>query len=172
MADTPPLNDGEREDLIAYLANELDHCDAQAMETRITRDPQVRAEAEVLRQTWDLLDYLPKPEPSPNFTHRTLSLVATLPPPGARGLLLGRRWLLGIGWAAALLLAIGGGYAGAPFVRPLPRPPTDPTGGFDPQLVRDLLVVERFHLHQHAADIHFLNELDRLDLFGDDSVGQ
>jgi hypothetical protein len=43
------------------------------MERKISLDPRVRAEAESLRRTWDLLDFLPKPEPKSDFTAKTLS---------------------------------------------------------------------------------------------------
>src|SRR5262245_50467965 len=106
MTTPAPLNDDEREDLIAFLDGELDEEKAHALEARITLDPTVRAEAETLKRTWDLLDYLPRPEPSPAFTNRTLDRISmretelALRP--ARPL---RRWLIGIGWAAAVVVA-------------------------------------------------------------------
>ena len=69
----PPLSDDERADLVAYLDGELSGEAAREIEARINLDPTVRAEVESLNRTWELLDYLPKPEPSPNFTERTLS---------------------------------------------------------------------------------------------------
>jgi anti-sigma factor RsiW len=103
MADQP-LSDQERENLIAYLDGELTESEAQALEGKLNRDPKVRAEVDALRRTWDLLDYLPKPEPSVSFTNRTMDRVTTMLPP-AHGWGRGRRWLLGLSWAAALLLA-------------------------------------------------------------------
>src|ERR1700757_428871 len=80
MTDAAPLSDEERDDLVAYLDGELKGAAARSVEARLGRDQAIRAEADSLKQAWDLLDYLPRPEPSPSFTHRTLDRVATLRP--------------------------------------------------------------------------------------------
>ena len=67
-----PLNDDEKADLVAYLDGELDEPATQAVEAKIAADPDARAELDALKQTWGMLDYLPKTNPSPNFTNRTL----------------------------------------------------------------------------------------------------
>jgi len=73
----PDDPDDERDDasaeMVAYLDGELDPKSAAAIEAKISLDPAARAEADALKRTWELLDYLPLPEPSPNFTQRTLS---------------------------------------------------------------------------------------------------
>jgi anti-sigma factor RsiW len=173
MADLKPLSDDERAELIAYLDGEADEKTARAMEARMNREPQVRAEAEALRRSYDLLDYLPKPEPSPNFTNRTMTRVsAAFPgvtagsPPRPR-----HRWALGLGWAAALLVAGVVGYAGAPLFhksQPAPDGGTDA----DQQLVRELRVIDNLRPYQDTGDIFFLYELDRPELFGDDQAGR
>src|SRR5437868_14946863 len=99
------LNDQERADLVAYLDGELDADASQALETRLARDPVARAELEQLRRTWELLDYLPQPEPSAAFTHRTLERVGPVGA-GTQPRLIQRRlpaWAFGAGWAAAVL---------------------------------------------------------------------
>src|SRR5262249_41070651 len=70
--DMPQLTDEDRANLVAYLDGELDAEAAQALEAKLSVDPTARAEADALKRTWELLDYLPRPEPSPSFTHRTL----------------------------------------------------------------------------------------------------
>jgi anti-sigma factor RsiW len=163
------LNEEDREDLVAYLDGELDGQKAQELEAKLNLDPNVRAEAEALRRTWQLLDYLPRPEPSPSFTHRTLERVSSqrlrlaLPPQRGRW----RPWALGLGWAAAVLIAAGVGFAG---VRLLTRPAPEPADA-EEQLVRDLRVIENRRLYEHADDLRFLRELDQPDLFGDDDLG-
>src|SRR5947209_8236496 len=131
------LNDEDRENLVAYLDGELDEASAQALESKLSLDPAARAEADALRKTWELLDYLPRPEPSASFTHRTLSRLA--PAPAARPRRTAwrrcRRPVLGAGWAAALALATLGGYAGYERLAP-PREPGER------ELVRDLRVIE------------------------------
>ncbi|MBY0523116.1 MAG: hypothetical protein K2R98_06940 [Gemmataceae bacterium] len=171
MADPKPLDDDEREELISYLDGEADAATAREVEAKLNRDPRVRAEADALRRTFDLLDFLPKPEPSANFTERTVTRVAAIPP----GLLSvtrtrWRRWALGIGWAAALLVASVAGYAAAPMFHKSP-PSTEPVLDVDQLLARDLRVIEQLRLYQPANDIYLLHELDRPELFGDEHAG-
>jgi anti-sigma factor RsiW len=171
MADQPSLSDKDRADLIAYLDGELDEDAARALEARLNRDPGVRAEAEALRRTWALLDYLPKPEPSVSFTNRTLSRVSAVrtAPPGFAVRRRWQPWAYGLGWAAAVLLAGLGGYGAS---RWLPsRPPPHSATETDPGLVRDLSAVENMHEFENVEDVHFLKKLDDPDLFGDDSGG-
>jgi anti-sigma factor RsiW len=158
------MNDEERTDLVAYLDGELDGEKARALEARISRDPKIRAEADALAKSWELLDYLPRPEPSPNFTHRTLDRISVqqkLVQAPTR-----RRWrtvLAAAGWAAAVALAFVGGYAVVAFLAPPDRT--------DEELARDLRVIENKRLYDLVDDIDFLRDLDRPDLFGDDNSG-
>jgi anti-sigma factor RsiW len=166
MTNQPPLDDEQREDLVAYLDGELDEEAARALEAKLSLDPAVRVEADQLRRTWELLDYLPRAEPSPSFTHRTLDRVSALRPaksqsvPGAQRR---RPWLIGLGWAAAVLLAGTLGYAGVNLVYPLDRT--------DEELARDLRVIEYKRLYEPVDDLDFLRELDNPDLFGDEGGG-
>src|SRR5205809_7893011 len=108
MSNPNPLSDDDREELVAFLDGELDDEQSHAVESKITLDPTVRNEADTLKRTWDLLDYLPKPEPSPNFTNKTLDRISTretahaLRPARKRR----QRLLTGFGWAAAVRLAL------------------------------------------------------------------
>ena len=171
MPEKNPLNDDERDELIAYLDGELTEADARRVESKLSADPAIRAEADSLKRTWDLLDYLPRPEPSPSFTHRTFERLTPVRPLLLAGPFHRRRWLLGLGWAAALLVATLAGYAAAPLVLPGWKAPGDPSADADQQLARELRLVERLRLYQHVNDIQFLNELDRPELFGDDQAG-
>src|SRR5438132_9195982 len=101
------LSEQDRDDLVAYLDGELDEDSARQLEAKLTLDPEARAEADALEQTWGLLDYLPRPEPSPSFTHRTLERLAVRTSPVQKSA--ASRWLAGLGWAAAVLLALGAG---------------------------------------------------------------
>src|SRR5258708_13276813 len=78
MTELSPLDDDERAELIAYLDGELDAKSARRMEAKLNTNPAIRAEAESLKRTWDLLDYLPKSEPSPTFTQRTMHRVTSV----------------------------------------------------------------------------------------------
>jgi hypothetical protein len=126
----------------------------------------VRAEADALKRTWDLLDYLPSKAPSPSFTQRTVSQVTGLQSKRSPEALTGkvsRSWkpfALGIGWAAAVVLVGGIGFAITTKV--LPREPSDD------ELSRDLRVIENKKAYEQIDDLDFLKQLDHPDLFGDD----
>src|SRR5436305_7942755 len=113
MSNPSPLSDKDRADLVAYLDGDpsLDRETARKIETRISLDPTLRAEADTLKRTWDLLDYLPRAAPSPNFTHDTLDKIATRETRKALRQTRRRpRWLWGAGWAAAVLVVGLAGY--------------------------------------------------------------
>src|SRR5580658_2364513 len=98
-----PLTEDEKAELVAYLDGELDDAAAHAVEAKIATNPDARAELDALKQTWGMLDYLPKASPSPSFTNRTMERLTlekggakkTMPMPGRRF-----AWLRRVGWAA------------------------------------------------------------------------
>src|SRR5262249_16076458 len=133
MSDKPPMRDDEREDLVAYLDGELEGAARDKIEAKLSIDPAARSEAESLQRTWELLDYLPRPEPSASFPHRPLERIEPLRLSAPRKTGSGRRWLFRVGWAAAVVAAGVGGYFG---VSALQKPyPTDQ------ELLRDLRVM-------------------------------
>lgn len=67
-------------ELVAYLDGELDEASARQVEARLARDPAARARAAELKKSFDLLDYLPRPEPSATFTTRTLDKLPAVKP--------------------------------------------------------------------------------------------
>lgn len=150
-----PLPEREREELVAYLDGELSDPDASRVEARISLDPAARAEAEGLRRTWALLDCLPRPEPSPAFTHQTLqriSAVRSARPTGQRA------WPRRLAWVAAGLLAGALGVATGRFV-PNRAAPASPPSIPDEELARDLGAVENRRLYQYVEDVGFLRAL-------------
>ena len=156
------LSDEDRENLVSYLDGELDEEAARTLEARLNLDPKARSEAEALQQAWSLLDYLPKAEPSPTFTHRTLERLAL-----QTGDIQRRgwpRWQVGLTWAAAVLLAAGAGFGAAALFRPVHREGPDA----DDQLVRHLRPIENVHRYEQVDDIEFLRDLDQPDLFGEE----
>jgi anti-sigma factor RsiW len=159
MSERPTANDEDRAALIAYLDGELDEEASRELEARLSRDPAARAELEALRQTWELLDYLPATEPSPEFTHRTLERVTAQRAAADAARRRRRRWGAALGWVAAVLLAAAVGFGG---VSLLPRDPTDE------DLARDLRLIENKRLYEQVDDVEFLRELDHPDLFGED----
>jgi anti-sigma factor RsiW len=178
MEKTSPLNDDERAELVAYLDGELDETTAAALEAKLHLNAKARTEAEQLRRTWELLDYLPKPQPSGDFTHRTMErIVAETQSAAFRQRLLARGWplLKGLTWAAAALLAALVGFGSGRLV-PHHSPPTqaaEVAGEIDADWVRDLRVIQNRRLFEHVGNVQFLKKLadpEDPDLFGDDNA--
>ena len=163
MSGLQPLNDDERDELVAYLDGELSDQAAHGVERRLTRDARVRAEADALRQTWEMLDYLPRSEPSPSFTSRTVERLSALRTAQKTASSRWHDWIGGIGWAAAVLLAGAAGYAAVIHFHPNATKTDD--------MVSDLRVIENLKAYEAADDIDFLMDLDHPDRFGEDSLG-
>lgn len=184
MADTKPepddadTQDSATEELIAYLDGELDPKAAEAVATRLTLDPNLRAEADALQRAWDILDVLPRPQPSAAFASRTMSQVVPVPGGGS-----GTQFLAPSGpvtatmpavpsqragagfWLAAglvILLAGAGGYVGHRAV----APPLKPVA-IDPPL-EDVPLMKNLRLYRYADDMDYLKRLDSPELFGDE----
>jgi anti-sigma factor RsiW len=185
VADTKPLPDdagppdGPTEELTAYLDGELDPKAAESMATKLSLDPKLRAEADALQRAWDILDVLPRPQPSATFTTRTVSQVIPVPAslsgthtdavpgsaaptmPAVRSRRTGPGFWLG---SMVLVLAAGaGGYLGHRAVAPAPRPVTP-----EPPL-EDVTLLKNLRLYRHVDDIDYLKKLDSPELFGDES---
>lgn len=180
-ADFSPEPDEATAELVAYLDGELEAGDAAVIEARIGRDPTARADADALKRTWELLDYLPRPEPSQSFTARTLERIEPLKQSGAApaapvaaGTAVAaeprpprrRRLLTGLGWAAAFLVAGAVGWLLQPAVRSQLFPAEEK--GID---VADLRILENLKLYRHVDDLEFLKDLDTPELFGEDAGG-
>jgi len=162
MTEPERLSAEERDNLVSYLDGELDEETTQAIEARLTQSPEARREADALRRTWELLDYLPKPRASETFTNRTLEKLETrrLVQTRNRRIL---QWAGGIGWAAALLVAGTAGFwlfQDAP-----PPPPPEPS----PEDVRLYEHRDYWHYYEKVDGLEFLRELDRARLFPEDS---
>src|SRR5579885_2470000 len=163
MANEPHLTERERADLVAYLDGELKGEAARALESKLQLSPEARAEAESLKRTWDLLDYLPRPEPSPRFTERTLSRLSPLSaaPTSALAAPSWRRWAWVAAWAAAVVVAFAAGWVGYNLlVGPKAR---------EPEQVQDPRAVEIKRLYDATEDPDFLKALGNPDLFGDNT---
>ncbi len=161
MTEPAQLSDQERADLVAYLDGELSGEAARAVEAKLSLNPAFRAEADALRRTWELLDFLPRPQPSARFTHRTMERLSPLRTGEQRWRDRWRASCLGLGWAAALLLAGWGGYAG--YNRLVSREPGEP------ELLRDLRIIENKRMYDRIENLDFWQALDSPDLFGNEA---
>jgi anti-sigma factor RsiW len=173
------LNEEERATLVAYLDGELNEEASQEFEARLSREPALRAEADALKKTWELLDYLPRPEPSGAFTHRTLERLAVRETAKLRNGSAHRwAWLAPAGWAAAMLIAMAGGLVAAHFLWPTPAPtPIAQQAGnaknaqddFDAKMARDLGPIENQRVYGAIVDLDFARGL--ADIQGDEEEG-
>jgi hypothetical protein len=169
----PETDDAE---LIAYLDGELGPDEARILEARLANDSTARIKAEEYAKTFNLLDYLPKPEPSTDFTNRTLtriqpalqpgsassqSFVLTTPSASASAHRGG--WGL-LAWTLLLLLAGGIGYGGHFLAKPyLGAKPADTFDQADLPLIHELPWL------LGVDDIEFLRKLQTGDLFDDEA---
>ncbi|MBX6316007.1 MAG: hypothetical protein IRY99_24305 [Isosphaeraceae bacterium] len=154
MAPEQRLTMAERANLVAYLDGELSEDEARAIATKLTQSPTARREVEVLEKTWELLDYLPRPEASPELMTRTLTQVALQ---AARGDQLAavagqaaRRLLQAAVCLLTALGCLGVGYAATRWLWP------DPTA----RLVRDLPLAEHLEEYREVGSFEFLQLLD------------
>ena len=172
--DARPPEDPVTEQIVAYLDGELDPASAEAMATRISLDPKLRAKTDSLKRTWDALDLLPRPKPSVNFATKTVSqvfpaavatmiaqasgpLTTTVPPPPAQA----SRW-----WIAAIIVVVAGfpaGYVG----RALWKPRPDETER-DAALIRELSLLKNARFYRDVDDMNFLRTLDGPEFFAED----
>jgi hypothetical protein len=186
--DTPPppddLPDPVDAELVAYLDGELDAPAARHLEDRMAADPALRARAATLKKTFDLLDYLPKPEPSATFATRTLDKLpavrsgsgTTAAASGPSGLATatpsallpataaGRPWGWVVGVVVAVGVALGAGYFVAAAARAYLFPPVVDTASDGPA---DQRVVKFLPLYAGVDDADFLRQLDDLRVFED-----
>jgi hypothetical protein len=173
------LSEEDRTNLVAFLDGELDEQAAQVLEAKLSRDPQMRAEAEALKKTWELLDYLPRPEPSLSFTHRTLERLAVRESQRAAAAS-GWSWLAPVGWVAAMLIALAGGLFAAHQLWPPNQPAAQgvqPSGAtpldtdIENAMANDAGMLRSLPYYQHVEDVGQLRQLDHKDYFGDDEPG-
>ena len=181
-------------ELIAYLDGELEPAAARDLEDRLDADAMLRARADELKRSYDLLDFLPRPEPSPTFATRTMdklpvsgsrpvasssAATTTTPAPSAFSSLAfagmpaprsGPSWAWAAGFLLAAALALGAGYVGTAGMRTYVFPPAAKEPSTDSLSVTDVRVIENLPLYSAVDDFDFLNQLAAPEFFGDDLV--
>lgn len=183
-ADADPVD----AELIAYLDGELEPAAARELEDRLDADPKLRARAAGLKRSYDLLDFLPKPEPSSTFATRTMdklpvsgpkpavssSSATTMTPAPSSSLALtparsGTPWA----WAAGVLfaagLALGAGYLGTAALRTYVFPPAEAKEpSTDSLSVTEVRAIANLPLYAAVDDLDFLLQLATPEYFGDE----
>jgi hypothetical protein len=161
--DQQRLTSAERSNLVAYLDGELNEAEARAIATKLTKSATARREIEMLEKTWELLDHLPRPQVSEDFTARTLTEAQRLSTEGGRFESAVRqttqRVLRVAVWMVVSLLTIGAGYAMTRWVWP------NPTA----RLARDLSIAEHLDEYREVGDYDFLEILAHSSEFGTDA---
>jgi hypothetical protein len=151
--DQQRLTPTERANLVAYLDGELADADARAIATKLAHSATARREVESLEKTWDLLEYLPRPKASEDFTARTLSQVLhgdlQAKQLGSTALRLARRGGTAVVWTCLGLLTFGIGFALVHWVWPNPSE----------RLNRDLPIAEHLDEYRDVGSFEFLKEL-------------
>ena len=153
------LTDHERANLVAYLDGELEEMETRHLSAKLAPSVTGRREIEALEKTWELLDLLPRVEPSAGLTEKTLTQVLQIEARSGRYVdmagrtsrLVTRVAVLAV--SAALTLAIG--YAAARWLWP------DRTG----RLARDLPLAEHLDEYRDVRSFEFLELLDQSPAF-------
>ena len=180
-------------ELVAYLDGELDAEAARKVEARLATDPAARARAAALKKTFDMLDYLPKAEPSPSFATRTLDKLPAIKPAASRSgsrpaavstsmpvalledeppqAVRSRSLLRAAGVFAAVAVFAALGYFATAAARPLLFPVSEKESEearIEPKVEADARVIEHLPLYAVADDIAFVTELGKPELFGEE----
>lgn len=155
VPDHQRLSSEERSNLVAYLDGELTEAESRTIATKLTQSMTARCELESLQKTWEMLDLLPRPQASGDFTERTLTIAVRSSGKGDRFASqasdLARKVgaILALAVASAALFAIG--YAG--ILRVWPNPTA--------RLAHDLSIAENLDEYREVGSIEFLELLDR-----------
>ena len=172
MERIPRLTAQQRDDLVAYLDGELEEDATEQIERVLTRSPVARHEVEMLTRTWEMLDLLPHPQASQDFTERTMTTVRIdeardrdLATAVAQWAGRARRWVITSVAAAGLGVAVVLGFL--------------VTNRWIPEetelLVRDLPVIEKLNTDRDVGDTEFLEQLQQknvLQELGESEDGQ
>jgi anti-sigma factor RsiW len=157
------LTPDERADLVAYVDGELPESHSRIISTKLTQSATARREVEMLQKTWELLDYLPLPQATGEFSEKTVSQIRRLE-------LRDRSWEPAVAaWSARLArimvyLLVGAAFLGVGFALTRWVWP-DPTT----RLVRDLTLAEHLDEYLEVGSFEFLSQLADSKAFGDDA---
>ena len=153
MSKLTRLSAEDRSDLVAYLDGELDDQTTQRIESVLGQSPVARNDVEMLVRTYDLLDLLPRPKATAEFTEKTIATARLAETPVDYTRTEGFRkaqQAVRLFAASVVVAACGlGGYAAVNQYAPLPSD----------TLLRDLPVIEKIDEYTEVGDIEFLKRL-------------
>jgi anti-sigma factor RsiW len=151
MSNNDTLSDQDREDLIAYLADEVDPKTASRIQTLLETNPMARKERELLEASWQILDVLDRPKASQDFQTRTASMVVNAVSKGSSPST--KRSLVGW-WIGGMTMGFAVGWL-VTFMLP----------DRHRQLLRDVALLERFEELRTTRTMGFLNLVDEAHLY-------
>ncbi len=147
------LTTEQRDNLTAYLDGELDEDGTRQIETVLAGSTVARNDVEVLAKTYELLDLLPRPKASGEFTEKTLQTArlgeVRLDPRQTVWYRHGRRIVRWTAWAALLFASAAVGYSIARYQSPRQ---------YD-LLLDNLEVIENLDDYEKAGSFEFLDAL-------------
>lgn len=154
------LSPEERANLAAYLDGELTENEERVIATKLSLSATARKELESLKQTWELLEYLPRPKASTDLSERTLTTIRSLDSRARSWDRTARVWGTQIARMAICLLLAGAslllGFALVRWAWP------DPTV----RLAQDLSLAEHLEEYQEVGSFQLLEELANSKDFG------
>jgi anti-sigma factor RsiW len=154
------LSPDERADLVAYLDGELPEAHTRHISTKLTHSATARREVEILQKTWELLDFLPRPQVVPEFSERTVSHIRELELKGHMWEPLVASWsargALAVCYLLVAGLALGLGYVVARWVLP----------DKNLRLATDLTLAEHLDEYLDAGSFELLSQLAASKEFG------
>ena len=153
------LTQDQRENLVAYLDGELDDVPSQEIDRILARSEVARHEVEALSRAWEMLDLLPQPKASSDFTEKTMT---TLQLGEVSVSITDRPWFLYVRrgsvaavWLAAIALSGAIGFLATWQWYPNPNR----------QLLEELPVVKELDDYTEIESIDFLRALQDEGLF-------
>lgn len=162
------LTQEQRENLVAYLDGELDEAPSQEIDRILARSEVARHEVEALARAWEMLDLLPRPKASSDFTQRTMTTLRLQETPvniaDQPWFIYVRRGSVAVIWLAAIALSATAGFWATWQWYPNPNR----------ELLEELPVVKQLDLYLEADSIEFLKALRDDAVFegGDDVPSQ
>ena len=142
-----------RDNFVAYLDGELDPTEAKDLERVLSDSPVARKDVELLVRTYDMLDLLPRPQATVEFTQKTMATIklSDFKPDITQAAWYKRLQLGLVAIAGAALLAVTGLLAYAGTTRWMPTE--------EDLLLRDLQVIQNLDEYSQIGQFEFLERL-------------
>jgi hypothetical protein len=153
------LTQQHRENLVAYLDGELDESESQEIDRILARSDVARHEVEALSRAWEMLDLLPQPKASSEFTEKTMTTLKLKEIPTSLAdqpwFLYVRRGAVATVWLGAIAASAVIGFLAAWQWYPNPNR----------QLLEELPVIKQLDVYAEVDSLEFLEALRREGLF-------